>query len=427
VAPPRAAILVTGNEVLRGLIVERNAGILTRSLDARAVRLERVVIVGDEREALHDALDELLASGVDLVVTSGGLGPTHDDLTMEVVAEVTGRPLAVDPEALEVVVAHSLRRRAIDAATREAVARKQAALPQGSRPLLPIGTASGAVVPHRDAFVVVLPGPPWELEAMWEVALETPEVAALLARVPAADRRLLRLYGVVESEFVQAFDALDPATRAQAEVGVCARAGELEVSVRAPAGTGAVLAVEAGLVGAFGDAVYSRDGRPADEVAAEALLAHGWTLAVAESCTGGLLGARLTARAGASAWFRGGVVAYDNAVKQDVLGVPEEVLLRHGAVSSECAVAMAEGARRLVGADWALSVTGVAGPGGGTPEKPVGLVYLGVAGPWGAEALEDRFRGDRERIRERAVAIALHLLRRTLAAAPAETARIAAL
>jgi nicotinamide-nucleotide amidase len=346
---------------------------------------------------------------------------------MEVVAEVTGRPLAVDPEALEVVVAHSLRRRAIDAATREAVARKQAALPQGSRPLLPVGTASGAVVPHGDAFVVVLPGPPWELEAMWEVALDTPEVAALLARVPAADRRLLRLYGVVESEFVQAFDALDPAARAQAEVGVCARAGELEVSVRAPAGTGAVLAVEAGLVGAFGDAVYSRDGRPAEEVAAEALLARGWTLAVAESCTGGLLGARLTARAGASAWFRGGVVAYDNAVKRDLLGVPEEVLVRHGAVSPECAVAMAEGARRVVGADWALSVTGVAGPGGGTPEKPVGLVYLGVAGPWGAEALEDRFRGDRERIRERAVAIALHLLRRALAAAPAETARTAAL
>jgi nicotinamide-nucleotide amidase len=328
---------------------------------------------------------------------------------MEVVAEVTGRPLAIDPAVRAEVDARAIVRPTIDAAMRAAVVDKQSALPAGARPLLPAGTAAGAVVPHGAALVVVLPGPPWELEAMWEDALGTEGLAALLARAGTGERRLLRLYGVVESEFVRAFGELDPAIRDAVEVGVCASPGELEVAIR---GGAEVAPVEEHLLERFGASVYSRDGTRVDERVGAALLARGETLAVAESCTGGLLGARLTARAGASAWFRGGVIAYDNEVKRGLLGVPEEVLVRHGAVSAECARAMAEGARRAVGADWALSVTGVAGPGGGTPEKPVGLVYLGLAAPRGAGGVrEERMRGDRERIRERSVAVSLHLLR----------------
>jgi competence/damage-inducible protein CinA-like protein len=394
--------------------VERDAAILARSLDAHGVRLVRTVIVGDELEALRDALTGLLAEDADLVCTTGGLGPTHDDLTMEVVAEVTGRPLAIDPAVRAEVDARAIVRPTIDAPTRAAVVDKQAALPAGARPLLPAGTAAGAVVPHGAALIVVLPGPPWELEAMWEDALGTEELRALMARAGTGERRLLRLYGVVESEFVRAFGDIDPAVRDAVEVGVCASAGELEVAIR---GGAQVAPVEDALLARFGPAVYSRDGTRVDERVGAALLGRGETLAVAESCTGGLLGARLTTRAGASAWFRGGVIAYDDEVKRDLLGVPEEILVRHGAVSAECARAMAEGARRAVGADWALSVTGVAGPGGGTPEKPVGLVYLGLAGPGGAgEVREERMRGDRERIRERSVAVSLHLLRVALGA-----------
>jgi len=417
-APPRAAILVTGNEVLRGVIEERDARILARSLDARGVRVERVVIVGDARDDLRSALEELLASGADLVVTTGGLGPTHDDLTMEVVGEATGRPIVLDPEALALVEARGaelrIRSRASEA-TRAAVAEKQARLPRGARVLPPVGTAPGALVVHRASLVVVLPGPPWELEAMWEAALGAPEVRAVLERVPPAERRVLRVFGAIESEFVQALEGIDARARAEVEIGVCAKGVELEVSLRGPDG-GAVAAVERGLVAAFGGGVYSRDGRTVEAVVADALRGRGATLAVAESCTGGLLGGRLTAAAGASEWFKGGVIAYDDDVKRGLLGVPPEVLVRYGAVSAECARAMAEGARGAAGADWALSITGIAGPGGGTPEKPVGLVYVGVAGPGAADAHEQRFRGDRERVRERSVAAALHRLRVALAA-----------
>ncbi len=413
---PRAAILVTGNEVLRGVIQERDAGILARSLDGRGVALDRVLVVGDSRAGLRAALAELLGSGVDLVVTTGGLGPTHDDLTMEMVAEATGRAMALDPEALALVLARSAglrgRVRATDE-TRRAVAEKQATLPVGARVLPPVGTAAGALVAHDGCLVVVLPGPPWELEEMWEGALETPELGALLARVGASERRVLRLFGVIESEFVQTMADLGPEVRAGAEIGVCAKGVELEVTIRARRADG-VAAVERGLEAAYGAAVYSRDGRTVDAVVAGALRARAESLAVAESCTGGLLGARLTAAAGASDWFRGGVIAYDDAVKRDLLGVPRDLLQRHGAVSAECARAMAEGARGAADADWALSVTGVAGPGGGTARKPVGLVYIGVAGPSGSAAHEHHFRGDRERVRERSVAAALHRLRLAL-------------
>jgi nicotinamide-nucleotide amidase len=390
------------------------------------VRVEATTVVGDEQVAIERALRRLLSEGPDLVLTSGGLGPTHDDRTMAAVAAATGRPLEVSEEVLGMVLERSrgLPSRVLVAAeTRRAVVEKQASLPRGARVLPPPGTAPGCVLRHGSTVLVCLPGPPWELAEMWESALETPEVAGVVARGRDPGERLLRIHGVVESQLVEALGAVDPGVLAEVEVGVCARVGEIEVTLRAPSERAAAAdAVETTLLARFGAAVYSRDGRGLLEVVADLLVGAGQTLAVAESCTGGGLGAYLTDRPGASAWFTGGVIAYSDEVKRAVLGVPAEVIARRGAVSAECAEAMAAGARRLVGSEWALSVTGIAGPDGGTREKPVGLVYTGLAGPDGVEAREHRFRGDRQRIRERSTVMALHQLRIALASRAARAA-----
>ncbi len=270
---------------------------------------------------------------------------------------------------------------------------------------------------HEGALVVVLPGPPWELEAMWGAAREQEPLAGLLARGGGSVERVLRLDAVPESRAVAALGRLDRDAWDRLRVGICARDGELEITVRSRAEDAwAAAALERRLDEAFGDALFSRDGATIDEAVASRLLAAGQTVAVAESCTGGGLGARLTARPGSSAYVLGGVISYSDDVKRDVLGVNRELLRRHGAVSAPVAEGMAAGARRLVGSDWALSVTGVAGPGGGTPQKPVGLVFIGLAGPDGVCSEEHRLRGDRERVRESSAALALHILRRALEA-----------
>ena len=254
---------------------------------------------------------------------------------------------------------------------------------------------------------------------MWEDALGEPLLAEVIARAPGMDERVLRVHGVPESTFVAAIADLDPDAWQRLKVGVCARDGELEVTVRCPpADSWAADALEGLVAEGLGDALFSRDGATVDDVVAQALLAAGQTVAVAESCTGGGLGARLTARAGASAYVLGGVISYADAVKTDVLGVDPEVIRLHGAVSAECAEGMAIGTRRLLGSDWALAITGIAGPGGGGAEKPVGLVHLALAGPGGIRHAEQRRGGDRDSIRARAVAGALHLLRRGLTAPP---------
>lgn len=417
----RAAILVTGDEILRGRIREANAGILARSLEERGIEIARVEIVGDEMDAILGALGRLLAGGADLVCVTGGLGPTHDDLTMEAVGRATGRPLAVDAAALEMVRARSLPIRS-GAAVQRAVQEKQASLPAGAAVLPPAGTAPGAVLEHEGVLVVVLPGPPWELEAMWGAALaDQPPLAALVARAGGARERILRIHAVPESVLVSEIDGLGRDVWDRLTVGICARDGELEVTIRSdPADAWAADALEQRVADALGAALFSRDGSTVDDVVARGLVAAGQTVAVAESCTGGGLGARLTARPGSSAYVLGGVIAYADAVKVDLLGVDPDVLARHGAVSAECAEQMAEGARRRLGSDWALSITGVAGPGGGTPEKPVGLVYVGLSGPAGTSYVRlERPWGGREGIRTRAVASAMHLLRAGLAGPPA--------
>lgn len=400
--------------MVRGRIAERNAGPLSASLDRLGFALAGVTIVGDDAAVIAEAVGARLRAGVDLIVVSGGLGPTHDDVTMAAVARAARRALAVHPEALAMVGRAST---AIPVSRRagELVRRKQASLPAGAVPLAPAGTAPGCLLEHEGAVIVVLPGPPWELRVMWERAIaEQAPLRALVGRAAAPPERVLRLHAVSESRLVELLEGPGAPPREGLEVGICARDGELEVTLRGDPGRAAAL--EEAIAAGVGPALYVRDGRTLDRVVADALIARGETVAVAESCTGGGLGHRLTALPGSSAYVLGGVIAYANEVKTGVLGVDPEIIARDGAVSDPCARAMACGVRRLTGADWGVSITGVAGPGGGTERSPVGRVHIGVAGPDAVEATAFDLRGDRGQVRERSVAAALHLLRLALTA-----------
>ena len=404
---PHARLVVTGTEVLEGRVRDENGAAIAADLTARGVRVLGTSVVDDALGSIEGAVADALGSGAALVVVTGGLGPTHDDRTMEAVARAAGVELREDAEALgRIEAAMSGVRVRASAQVRAAAARKQALVPAGATSLPPPGTAPGAVLPVGAQTVVVLPGPPWECMASWDHALATPRMGELLASTGGAPITL-RLAGVVESEFIEAI--ADPRWHEGIEVGVCAKPGELEVVIRPADAAGRAL--EAHLDAAFPGAIFSRDGARLEQVLGQALRDAGATLSTAESCTGGMIGARITGVAGSSAWYQGGVVSYDDAVKREVLGVPAEVLASHGAVSAECAAAMATGCRDRLGTTWALSVTGIAGPGGGTPEKPVGLVYVGLAGPDGVATRELHLHGDRERVRQRAATIALHMVR----------------
>lgn len=412
----RAAVLVTGDEILRGRIQELNAGHLARSLDSLGIEVSRWEMVSDDLLGVSTALTRLMGAGVDLVCVTGGLGPTHDDVTMEAVAQATGRALELDLAALALVEARSLRIAEGSAAdVLRAVQRKQALLPVGAKMLPPPGTAPGCLLDHDGVVVAVLPGPPWELATMWEDALVRDPLAGVLARAAGDLGRVLRIHAVPESLLVAAIEGFPPDDWRRLRVGICARDGELEVTVRSsPSDVGSADALEDMIAAGVGDALYSRDGATVDEVVARRLRAAGQTVAVAESCTGGGLGARLTALPGSSDYVLGGVISYADEVKTALLGVDPAVISRHGAVSAECAEAMAVGARTRLGSDWALAITGVAGPGGGTPEKPVGLVHIARAGPGGVVHAVRRRGGGREAIRSASVAAALHLLREAL-------------
>ena len=409
---------MTGDEVLLGRVVERNAAFLAADLDGRGIEVTRTQVVPDELESIASALRDALASGCDLVITSGGLGPTHDDRTMEAVARSTDRPLALDETALGQVqarVADAITRYGIDRARISAGIEKQATLPVGGRSLAPIGTAPGCVLVTDQAVIVVLPGPPAELQPMWWGAVEDPAVAAILEVAPARSRRTLRMIGVSESELVTARAHVAEDLVRGVPHGIYTRAGELDLVIDARPGSEAEAdAFADAICNALGERVFSRDGRTVDELVAKRLVARSQTVAVAESCTGGGLGARLTALPGSSAWFVGGVIAYSNDAKVALLGVAQGTLDRVGAVSRETAIEMAQGVRDRTGADWALSITGVAGPGGGSPDKPVGLVHIGLAGPFGTSAREVRLTGNRETVRLRSTTAAMHDLRAQL-------------
>ena len=415
----RAGIVVTGTEVLAGIIRDDNGPWLSERLRGLGIELAHVMVVGDRRDDLLSALRFL--SSCDLVITSGGLGPTADDLTAEVVAEFAGLPLELDPGLEERIwaIISTLRGRWRDVsdASLRAGNRKQALVPRGAAVLEPVGTAPGLVVPVAGGpCVVVLPGPPGELQPMWQAALAVPAVRDVLARAGVLEQRIMRITGVPESQLAEVLRELDPP--AALEITTCLRRGELEIATVFDASEAAdYAALEDAVVARFGARVFSRDGSTIDDIVAALL--HGppvRTVAVGESCTGGLMTARLTDRAGSSAYVLGGVTAYSNEAKVAHLGVPASLIERHGAVSPEVGRALAAGAAARFGASLGIGITGIAGPDGGTPDKPVGTVCVCVASAGGEVLIERAVRlpGDRAAVRERTTTLAMHLLRRAL-------------
>ncbi|CAN5869000.1 competence/damage-inducible protein A [soil metagenome] len=416
----RAGIVITGTEVLTGRIQDRNGPWLADRLLELGVELAHITLCGDRPADIEAQLRFLAAQGVDLIITSGGLGPTADDMTVAIVAKFCDRELVLDAE-LEAKIAVILRRlnaargNTTDFASVLAANRKQALVPAAAVVLDPVGTAPGVVVPGSPT-VVVLPGPPRELQPMWNTAVQTAEVQQAIAGRTRYEQSTIRMYGLAESGLAETLRDAETTVPgfAALEITACLRRGELEIVTRyEPDSANVYVALEDLLRERHGEMVFSTDGSLVDEQVA-ALLA-GRQIATAESCTAGLVAARLTDLAGSSAYVQGGVVSYSNEAKSDLLGVDPALIAAHGAVSEPVAEAMAAGALARFGADTAVATTGIAGPGGGTEDKPVGTVCFCVRTSDGRMILRTRrLPGDRADVRERSTTVAMHLLRQLL-------------
>ena len=412
----RAGILVTGTEVLSGYVTDRNGPWMSEQLASLGVEVAEITVVGDRPEDLESALRHMRGEGLDLIFTSGGLGPTADDLTAEVVGRFAGRELVLDREMEEkinqIISRYARRLRFDPEAVREAN-RKQAMVPEGATAIDPAGTAPGLVVPADGQVVIVLPGPPRELQEMWPRALAAPPAQQVLSRTEPYRTMSIRMFGIPESELAKALREIqeDGADLDRLEVTTCLRGGELVTDVRhRPGAEQAAEALRAGLAERLGQFTYTESGESIEEVVFRLLGER--TIGVAESCSGGLLAGRLTLRPGSSKWFAGGVVAYSNEAKAELLGVDPQLIERYGAVSPEVAEAMADGAIERFGADVGCAVTGVAGPDGGTEEKPVGYVCFCAKTASGEMLARDPvLPGNRTDVRERSVVVALHLVR----------------
>jgi nicotinamide-nucleotide amidase len=421
----RAGIVVTGTEVLTGRVQDRNGPWLSDRLREMGIDLAHITICADRPEDMAAQLRFMAEMGMDLVITSGGLGPTADDLTMRVVADFTGRPLVHDSE-LEARIEEILRPmitrwQGIDPEAVRVGTRKQATVPEGAAVIDPVGTAPGAVVAPASGSgptVVVLPGPPRELRAMWPDVVETDEFKDAVRGRSRYHQHMLRLFGIPESEIAETLRVAESSIGrddfARLEITTCLRRGEVEVVVRhEPDAADAWNQLLDVISVRHARWLFSVDGSSIDDQVA-ALLEGRW-VAVAESCTGGLMAARLTEPPGASEYVAGGVVSYSNEAKADLLGVDSGLIARAGAVSPEVASAMADGALARFGADTAVAITGIAGPGGGTEAKPVGYVCFSIKTSDGRElARQLQLPGDRAEIRDRSTTVAMHLLRRLL-------------
>ncbi|MDB5083397.1 MAG: competence/damage-inducible protein, partial [Bacilli bacterium] len=404
----RAEIIGVGTELLLGQIANTNAQYLSSELALEGVGVYYHQVVGDNKERLHSVLS-LAKSRSDMVLLTGGLGPTEDDLTREVLAEFIKRPLAIDAGQLLALESYFVSR----GRTMTENNRKQAMLIEGASFLPnPRGTAPGMYVESEGVHYFLMPGPPTEMRGMYQEQI-VPRIRAIFGSQNTIRSKVLRIVGIGES----AMEAMiQDILHAQENPTVAPYASEGEVSLRITAKAESeqqafdlIAPVEARLKERLGNHIYGVDQATLSSVVGDLLVQAGQTLSVAESCTGGMLGVYLTDIPGSSRYFTNGFITYSNEAKQKHLGVTSEVLANFGAVSEECAKAMAEGARRSSESDWAVSITGIAGPGGGTTDKPVGLVYVGVAGPGGTSVRELRHRGDRNQIRIRSVKSALSL------------------
>ena len=421
----RAGIVVTGTEVLTGRVQDRNGPWLADRLLELGIELAHITICGDRPADMEAQLRFIAGQRVDLIITSGGLGPTADDLTAEVVGAFQGRAMILDEE-LEQRIADILRPlmrrwRNLDFDAVRAANRKQAIVPEGSFVIDPAGTAPGLVVPPADGregpTIVVMPGPPRELHEMWPKAVSSDEFHAATATRTEYEQRMLRLFGIPESEIAETLRVAEPVVEGfeHLEITTCLRRGELEVVVRHETTTRtAYETLERVIRDRHGEYLFSTDGATIDDQVAELL--GDMQIAVGESCTGGLMTARLTARPGSSGCVQGGVVAYSNEAKEHLLGIEPALIEEHGAVSPEVAEALADGAIARFQAQIGVGITGIAGPDGGTKEKPVGYVCWCVKRDNGEKVARDvRLPGDRNEIRDRSTTVAMHMLRRLLA------------
>ena len=412
----RAGILVTGTEVLSGYVTDRNGPWLSERLADLGVEVEEITVVGDRPEDLEGALRHMRDQGLDLIVTSGGLGPTADDLTAEVVGRFAGRKLVLDEEMEEKIaqiIARYARRLRFDPEAVREGNRKQAMVPEGAVAIDPAGTAPGLVVPADGQVVIVLPGPPRELQDMWPRALAAAPAQEVLGRAQPYTTMSIRMFGIPESELAKALREIEDEGVAldQLEVTTCLRGGELVTDVRHRDGSEeAAEGLRAGLAERLGQFTYTESGESIEEVVFRLLGDR--TIAVAESESGGLLAGRLTLRPGSSQWFAVGVVSYSNESKAKLLGVDPKLIESKGAVSPEVAEAIADGAIERIDADVGCAVTGIAGPDGGSEEKPVGYVCFCAKTAAGERLARDPvLPGSRTDVRERSVVVALHLVR----------------
>jgi nicotinamide-nucleotide amidase len=405
-----AEIIAVGSELLTPFRLDTNSLFLTAELNQLGIRVIHKAVVGDSRDEMRSSFEHAMERA-ELVVASGGLGPTDDDRTRDTVAELLGRKLRRD----EGVFRHIQERFRRFGRAMPEINERQAMVPEGATILPnPRGTAPGLWLESDGHIIVLLPGVPNELRALFEA-----EVGPRLAKLNHRERlftRELRITGMAESEVEQLVSplyALYPDT----ETTILAAPSGIQLHPRIwsddPAKADKLLDEITGRMAlALGENLFSTKGETLEEVVARVLTENRATIAVAESCTGGMLAERLTNVPGSSSYFLGGVVCYSNELKTALVGVPKELIEAKGAVSSEVALALADGIRRLSGATLGVGVTGIAGPGGGTAEKPVGLVHIGLAGERGPREKAFRFPGDRDRIRQYATQTALDMVRR---------------
>jgi nicotinamide-nucleotide amidase len=409
---------VTGTEVLTGRVTDRNGPWISQRLEELGVEVSHILCVGDRPRDLDAALRFLAGEGVRMIVTSGGLGPTADDLTAAVVAGFADREMVLDEqleERIAAILAGFARRLRFDPEALREANRKQAMVPRGAAAIDPAGTAPGLVVPTDGPTVVVLPGPPRELQEMWPRALETAEAQAALEGTEPFRNTSVRMFGIPESELAKSLrEIADTVDLSQLEITTCLRRAALEVDIRhRPGAEDTCERLVEGILARHGRFVFSTDGSSIDDQIARLLAGH--RIGLAESCTAGLLAARLTEVPGSSEYVAGGVVAYSNQAKIELIDVPEQLIERHGAISPEIAEAMAQGALARFHGDLGVGITGVAGPQGGTEAKPIGYVCICVKSRDGAEIARDPvLPGNRAEIRDRSTTLAMHLMRRLL-------------
>ena len=406
----KAEIIASGSELLTPDRVDTNSLFLTAQLNRLGIEVTRKTVVGDELSALRDAFAGAM-DRVELVISSGGLGPTEDDKTREAVADLLGRKLTRDPAVMSKIEA---RFRQLHRAMSEVNAR-QALVPEGATVLENArGTAPGLWLEARECLVVLLPGPPHELKAMFGAQVE-PRLARLSTGMRLVAREL-RIAGMGESDVDQRIAPIYT-RHSDVQTTILTAPGEIQVHLRmwsadAIAAEQVLQQLQESIVLALGEAVFTTAGESMEEVAARELTLHEATIATAESCTGGLLAERLTRIPGSSFYFLGGVVSYSNILKSAWVDVPAEIIESRGAVSAEVAIALADGIRRRTGATLGVGITGVAGPGGGSPEKPVGTVHVAIADAAGNKERGAHYPGERDRIRWQASQTALDLVRR---------------